>query len=615
MTYVNPAFLETWGFDDPGEVLGRPFSEFWMVEERLDEIVDALQHQGKWSDEIEARKRDGNLFDVQVSAAMVRDDEGHPISLMSSSVDITERKRTQEALRKSEEMVRALVETSRDWIWAIDLDGRHTYCNPAIETILGYRPDELIGKRSLDFMQSDDRRVVEDGLPKWIAEKRGWSNLLVRWRHKDGSWRFLESNSVPILNAAGELVGFRGVDRDTSDRRRAEEEHLKLERQVQHAQKLESLGVMAGGIAHDFNNLLYVILGSAELALDNLSEVSPARPLIEELETAARRAADLTRQMLAYSGRGQFEVIDLNLSELAEEMAQLIKSSISKNVEMEMNLRTGLPGVRADVAQLQQVVMNLITNAAEAVGEEESGRVKVSTATMHCSRRYLSRSRSPERPDEGEFVYIEVVDSGCGMNEEAKEKLFDPFFTTKFTGRGLGMSAVLGIVRGHDGAIMVDSEPEEGTSIRVLIPALEESAESTLGKRVDREPTEWSGQGTVLLADDEEGVRRLTKRMLEQLGFDVRIACDGREAVEAFRGHSDEFVAVLLDLSMPHMDGRQAYRELQRENAEVRVILASGYVEQEMEDRFAGGGGSVVFIQKPYRLETLREKLRAVLGA
>jgi two-component system cell cycle sensor histidine kinase/response regulator CckA len=615
MTYVNPAFLETWGFDDPGEVLGRPFSEFWMVEERLDEIMDVLQHQGKWSDEIQARKRDGSLFDVQVSAAMVCDDEGHPISLMSSSVDITERKRTQEALRKSEEMVRAIVETSQDWIWAIDLDGRHTYCNPAIETILGYRPDELIGKRSLDFMQSDDRRVVEDGLPKWIAEKRGWSNLLIRWRHKDGSWRFLESNSVPILNAAGELVGFRGVDRDTSDRRRAEEERLKLERQVQHAQKLESLGVMAGGIAHDFNNLLYVILGSAELALDNLSEVSPARPLIEELETAARRAADLTRQMLAYSGRGRFEVMDLNLSELAEEMAQLIKSSISKNVEMEMNLRTGLPGVRADVAQLQQVVMNLITNAAEAVGEEESGRVKVSTGTMHCSRRYLSRSRSPERPDEGEFVYIEVVDSGCGMNEEAKEKLFDPFFTTKFTGRGLGMSAVLGIVRGHDGAIMVDSEPEEGTSIRVLIPALEESAESTLGKRVDRESAEWSGQGTVLLADDEEGVRRLTKRMLEQLGFDVRIACDGREAVEAFRGHSDEFVAVLLDLSMPHMDGRQAYRELQHENAEVRVILASGYVEQEMEDRFAGGGGSVVFIQKPYRLETLREKLRAVLGA
>jgi len=615
MTYVNPAFLETWGFDDPGEVLGRPFSEFWMVEERLDEIMDALQHQGKWSDEIQARKRDGSLFDVQVSAAMVYDDGGHPISLMSSSVDITERKRTQEALRKSEEMVRALVETSRDWIWAIDLDGRHTYCNPAIETILGYRPDELIGKRSLDFMQSDDRRVVEDGLPKWIAEKRGWSNLLIRWRHKDGSWRFLESTSVPILNAAGELVGFRGVDRDTSDRRRAEEERLKLERQVQHAQKLESLGVMAGGIAHDFNNLLYVILGSAELALDNLSEVSPARPLIEELETAARRAADLTRQMLAYSGRGRFEVMDLNLSELAEEMAQLIKSSISKNVEMEMNLRTGLPGVRADVAQLQQVVMNLITNAAEAVGEEESGRVKVSTGTMHCSRRYLSRSRSPERPNEGEFVYIKVMDSGCGMNEEAKEKLFDPFFTTKFTGRGLGMSAVLGIVRGHGGAVMVDSEPGEGTSIRVLFPALEESAESTLGKRVDRESAEWSGQGTVLLADDEEGVRRLTKRMLEQLGFDVRIACDGREAVEAFRGHSDEFVAVLLDLSMPHMDGRQAYRELQRENAEVRVILASDYAEQEMEDRFAGGGGTVVFIQKPYRLETLREKLRAVLGA
>jgi PAS domain S-box-containing protein len=737
MTYVNPTFLETWGFDDPGEILGRPFSEFWMVEERLEEIMDALQCQGTWSDEIQARKRNGKLFDVQVSAAMVHDNEGRPVSLMSSSVDITERKRTQEALRESEQTVRALVETSQDWIWAIDLNGKHTYCNPAIEPILGYRPDELVGRRSLKFMHSDDRRKVEEKLPRWIAEKQGWSNLLVRWRHKDGSWWFLESNAVPILDAAGELIGFRGVDRDISDRRRAEEElrdseaklraivdhspalistkdldgnitlanrhfevlsgpapqefigrnvydlfphdvadelwkndlaarggpveteetvehsdgtkhvyltvkfpltnedgtllgtcaistditerkrneeeRLKLERQVQHAQKLESLGVLAGGIAHDFNNLLYVILGSAELALDNLSEVSPARPLIEEAETAARRAADLTRQMLAYSGRGQFEVRELNLSELAGEMAQLIKSSISKNVEMAMNLRARLPGVSADAAQLQQVIMNLITNAAEAVGEEENGSVKISTGTMHCSQQYLSLSRSPSRPDEGEFTYIEVVDSGCGMNEEAKEKLFDPFFTTKFTGRGLGMSAVLGIVRGHDGAIMVDSEPGEGTSIRVLLPALEESAKSTLGKRVDRESAKWSGKGTVLLADDEEGVRHLAKRMLEQLGFDVRIACDGREAIETFLEHSDEIVAVLLDLSMPHMDGQQACLKLQRENPDIPVVLASGYAEQEVEGRFAGRGGVVAFIQKPYRLQTLREKLRAVL--
>lgn len=665
-------------------------------------------------------------------------DSGEVVGGLGIIRDITERKRAEEALRTSEQTVRALVETSRDWIWAIDLSGKHIYCNPAIEAILGYRPEDMIGKRSLDLMHSDDRRVIEGRMPKWIAEKQGWSNLLIRWRHKDGSWRYLESNAVPMLDAAGKLTGYRGVDRDTTDRKRAEEElrdseaklravldyspalistkdldgnitlvnrhfevltgltpeesigrnvydlfprhladelsrndmaarkgpveaeetvqhrdgsqhtyltvkfpltdaegsllgtcaistditerkrsegeRLELERQVQHAQKLESLGVLAGGIAHDFNNLLYVILGSAELALDDLSELSPARPLIVELEKAARRATELTRQMLAYSGRGKFEVKELNLSELTQEMAELIKSSVSKNVELTMDVRSRLPVVKADTAQVQQVVMNLITNAAEAIGEEKNGTVTISTGTMHCSRQYLSHSCVPEHPDEGEFVYLEVVDSGCGMNEAAKKKLFDPFFTTKFTGRGLGMSAVLGIVRGHDGAIMVDSRPGEGTTIRVLFPALEEAAKTTPGEGVSREAGKWSGQGTILVADDEECVRHLAKRMLERIGFDVVTAGDGCEAVEIFRNQSDRIVAVLLDLSMPHMDGEQASRELHRENDEVRVILSSGYAEQDLEDRFAGRGDIDAFIQKPYRLETLREKLQEVLG-
>ena len=412
------------------------------------------------------------------------------------------------ALKTSEARFRAIHEYAPLMMDAFDKDGRCILWNRECERVFGWTMAELNAHGdplSLFYPDPQIREEVIQSVTETPGETfREWHPLT-----KDGSeritlWANFQLPDGTVINlgqdiserrrAEEKLTAYRehleqlvderttelrevnaNLSQEITERQHAEGERLKLERQVQHAQKLESLGVMAGGIAHDFNNLLCVILGSAELALDSLSDVSPARPLIEDAESAARRAAELTRQMLAYSGRGRFEARELNLSELAEEMAQLIKSSISKNVEIEMNLQTRLPGVRADVAQLQQVVMNLATNAAEAVGEEENGSVKVSTGTMHCSRRYLNRSRSPERPDEGEFAYIEVVDSGCGMNEEAKEKLFDPFFTTKFMGRGLGMSAVLGIVRSHNGAIIVDSEPGEGTSIRVLLPALEES--------------------------------------------------------------------------------------------------------------------------------------------
>jgi len=393
------------------------------------------------------------------------------------------------------------------------------------------------------------------------------------------------------------------------ERIRVEQERRNLETQVQQAQKLESLGVLAGGIAHDFNNLLMAILGNADLALRDLSPVSPARENIVEIERASRRAADLCKQMLAYSGKGRFIVQAVNLNEIVEEMGHLLDVSISKKAVLKYHFADALPAVEVDVTQVRQIVMNLITNASEAIGDC-SGVISVSTGAMECDLAYLGETYLADDLVEGVYVYIEVADTGCGMDAETLQNIFDPFFTTKFTGRGLGLAAVLGIVRGHRGALKVYSEPERGTTFKVLFPTVDQAVQSIAGKPAEMD--DWKGQGTVLLVDDEASVRVVGKQMLERAGFQVLLAVHGREAIEVYQQHQDEIVCVLLDLTMPTMDGEETFRELHRIRRDARVILCSGYSEQEVTHRFSGKG-LAGFIQKPYRMIDLVSKLREVL--
>lgn len=396
---------------------------------------------------------------------------------------------------------------------------------------------------------------------------------------------------------------------DITALRKAEEERRRMELQVQQAQKLESLGVLAGGIAHDFNNLLMAILGNADLALQDLSEVSPARPMLEEIEIAARRAADLCRQMLAYSGKGRFVLMPINLSEVVSEMVHMLQVSVSKKAVLRFHCAETLPSIEADPTQIRQVIMNLIINASEAIGNR-SGVISISTGAMECDRQYLTSTHLDESLPEGCYVYLEVTDTGSGMDAETQARIFDPFFTTKFTGRGLGLAAVLGIVRGHRGAIKVYSEPGRGTTFKILFPAIDLPPETIHPERFPGE--HWCGTGTVLLVDDEETVRTLGKRMLERLGFDVLVACDGREALNLFAAHGEEIVCVILDLTMPHMDGEETFRELRRIRPNVRVVMSSGYNEQEIVQRFAGKS-LAGFIQKPYQLARLAATLRNIL--
>jgi CheY-like chemotaxis protein len=352
------------------------------------------------------------------------------------------------------------------------------------------------------------------------------------------------------------------------------------------------------------------ILGHAELARDEISPMSPVRNSLDEIEKASRRAAELCRQILAYSGRGKFVIETLAPSDLVEEMVHLLRTSISKKTILNMNFDRTQLCMQGDPTQIRQVIMNLIINASEAIGED-SGVITISTGALECTRGYLSEALLGEDLGEGLYIYLEVSDTGRGMDEETLGRIFEPFFTTKFTGRGLGLSAVLGIVRGHKGALRVSSEVGKGTTFRILFPAVEEAAAPPAEKDLAAGDT-WKGTGRVLLVDDEETIRVLGKRMLERLGFAVLTASDGREALRIYQDREEEIDLVLLDLTMPHMNGEEAFRELRRINPAIRVILSSGYTEHEIVARFAGKG-LAGFIQKPYTVAALRDRLRLAL--
>jgi signal transduction histidine kinase len=389
-------------------------------------------------------------------------------------------------------------------------------------------------------------------------------------------------------------------------RKLAEEQRLKLDRRLFHAQKLESMGVLAGCIAHDFNNILMAIIGNADLALLHIEKGSPALENLQRIGQAAARAADLTKQMLAYSGQGRFVVESLDLNLLLEKMLPLLEVSISKKAALRLNLHHPLPAVMADATQIHQIVMNLVINASEAI-EDNSSVIDIATGCVECDRNYLKDVWLDQNLSEGLYVYLEVADTGCGMDKETMAQLFDPFFTTKLTGRGLGMAAVLGIVEGHKGAIKVYSEPGKGTTFKVLLPASGRPADAFSH---DVRADQWKGSGTVLLVDDEETVRGIGAEMLRELGFTPITANDGLEAIGIFKRMPD-IALVILDLTMPRMDGGECLRELLRLDPKVKVILTSGYGEQEVTEKFAGQGLSG-FIQKPYRLSVLRDAVKTV---
>lgn len=500
---------------------------------------------------------------------------------------------------------------SDDGFWDWDMvDGTRWY-SPRWWTMLGYQPNELPSDRALWTLLAhhDQQDTVPKTIARFMAGTADHCVLEFDLRHRAGHY-------VPILarcyierDANGKAVRMSGSNTDVTERRRVAQEREQFERKLQETQKLESLGVLAGGIAHDFNNLLTGVLGNASLAMNDVPPTSRTYTYLTEINDAASRAAELCRQMLAYSGRGRFVVSRVPLNSIIEHTIQLLQLSISKNAVLRLQLGAALPLIEVDATQVRQVIMNLVINASEALGDT-GGAITVSTGTTRVDSAYLRDTRLAPEIEVGEYVHLEVADTGVGMAPDVQSRIFEPFFTTKFTGRGLGLAAVLGIVRGHRGALKVYSEVNRGSTFKLLFPAVGGEVEAVTPDVVNEQ---WQGSGTILVVDDEAAVRRTVSRMLALMGFATIEANDGAHAVEVFRARHDEIAMVMLDLTMPRLDGEQTYAELRRMQSSVRVVLMSGFNQQEAIARFTDKG-LASFVQKPFSLDTLRNAVRGVLG-
>jgi len=458
-----------------------------------------------------------------------------------------------------------------------------------------------------------ERELGPDEVPlrRALAENRPVLGVELRITQKDGKEFQVLASAVPLQDNAGNARGAVTTLQDITAQKLASRELLAVERRLQETQKLESLGVLAGGIAHDFNNLLTGILGNASLArLDLPPGYANVRASLDNLEQATMRAADLCKQMLAYAGKGRFVIQPLNLSQLVRETAELLGVSLGRKASLQLQLADGLPPFQGDGTQVRQILMNLVLNASEALGEK-GGMITVRTGEVQATREYIERAKFHDQADVGRYVFVDVSDNGCGMDAATQARIFDPFYTTKFTGRGLGLAAVLGIVRGHKGAIRVYSEVDKGTTFKVFFPAID--LPSTPPAPVMHATIMEKNSGTILLVDDEETVRRVAEKILTSSGYEVVSAADGAEAVAVFQGDPARFAAVLMDLTMPHMDGEEAFRALKGVKPDVRVLIMSGFNEQDTISRFVGRGVAG-FLPKPFSAEMLLTRLRDVLA-
>ncbi len=543
-----------------------------------------------------------------------KDIDGNIIGVVEYVRDISERKKAEEKLQESETRVARfgeILEASLNEIYTFDAETlRFILVNKGARENLGYSMDELKNCTPLDLKPEFTSESFVELIKPLKEGKKDKIQFTTVHRRKDGS--LYPAEVYLQLFSSESKAFFLAVILDITERKQADEERSKLEEQMRQTQKLESLGVLAGGIAHDFNNILTSVLGNADLALHSLSPASPAIESIKEIRNASIRAADLSNQMLAYSGKGSFLIESTGINPIVKEMTRLLEVSISKKHTIKYDLAENLPTIKCDITQIRQVIMNLITNASEAIGDK-SGAISITTGAEKYEKAYLKNIFPSEKLPGGLYVYVKVEDTGIGMNRDTIERIFDPFFTTKFTGRGLGMSAVLGIIRGHEGAIKIDSEPGKGTKFTILLPPAKETL-SGIKPLKEALTSSWKGTGTALLVDDDKNVRSVGTHMLEEFGFTVVTAEDGREAIEVFRNHSDEVTCVLLDLMMPKMDGEECFRELRKIKNDICVVMISGYTEEEVSEKFIEEGFKG-FLQKPFTLNSLRNKLRKALEA
>jgi PAS domain S-box-containing protein len=551
----------------------------------------------------------GSTLVLQMSASAI--DDGSRVAALESGADgyitapvepavlvatvrsLLRIRTAEQALQDAAIEWQATFDAIRDGVALLDVNGVIQRSNAALPALLGLERREIAGQN------------LDELIPP--AEGDPPLREVLESRHRTNAERALGERSFgitidPMADSADKLRGGVAIVTDITERKR-------LDQQMQHSQKLESIGLLAGGVAHDFNNLLVGILGNASLALDSLEDAEATRRLLQDVMGAGARAAELTRQMLAYAGKGRLSVGPVDLSALIRDLAPLIQSSIPRSVRLTLDLKRDLPAIQADKTQIEQLAMNLIINAGEAI-QGQGGSVSVTTAIRSVGAEELGAFLT-EHKIGGDYVVLEVRDTGSGMDQETLQRIFDPFFSTKFLGRGLGLSAALGIIRGHKGALKVTSAPAQGTVFEVLFPA---AADAPVRPAPREGAALAQGRGAILVVDDEEIVRKMVQKALTRAGYEVLLAENGEEALVVFSRNVNRISLVLLDLVMPAMPGEDALPHLLSMKPGLPVIVSSGHGEEECrvrlkEPRVAG------FLQKPYTAASLAAKVQAALGA
>ncbi|MBI3448603.1 MAG: PAS domain-containing protein [Acidobacteria bacterium] len=623
---VWEADVDTWRFTFVSEfaerLLGYPRAEwyrdpsFWTAHIHPDDreravafCIEATRQRAHHDFEYRMIAADGTVVWLRDIVRVVAPD-GEPVKLVGLMIDITDRRRAEAALGESEAFLRLSQRAGRSGSWEWELASNRVRWSEEMCRIHGITAPEFAGTlhAATAPVHPDDRPKLEHGIER-LLRTDVFTDMEYRITRPGGEVRVVWGSGEIQFDEGGRAFAVIGTVTDITERKRAEEERRALETQFRHAQKLESLGVLAGGIAHDFNNLLTAILGYASLALADAPSGSTIEPQIRKVLEAAERASDLTNQMLAYSGRGRFVVETAHLDAIVADMAALLNLVVSKKAHLRLDLHPA--AIDGDATQIRQVVMNLITNASDALGERD-GIIALRTGSRRFEESELVSPHLPEKLPSAAYAFVEVADDGAGMSETTVQRIFDPFFTTKFTGRGLGLAAVLGIVRGHGGTIQVSTRPQGGTTFRVVLPLAAE-APRALGEEAPSRASARSHRDAVLLADDDEFARSFTLQVLERAGFDVVVATDGAEAIEKFRDRVGEIRAAILDVTMPRMDGWETLEQLRRLRPGLPALMMSGFTESDILDR-APQSAQAPFLHKPYRPADLVERVRSLVG-
>jgi two-component system, cell cycle sensor histidine kinase and response regulator CckA len=503
-------------------------------------------------------------------------------------------------LVEREELFRLITENAADMIAVVDAKGKRLYNSPSYERILGYTAKELVDTTPLDQVHPEDREKVTKASAEALQRGTG-ANLEYRMRHKNGMWRTLESSASTIVKA-GQVEKLVIVNRDVTERKR-------LEEQFRQAQKMEAVGRLSGGVAHDFNNLLGVIIGYGEVVQDGTAAESPLRSCVEEMLKASHRASSLTRQLLAFSRQQVMDPRVLDLNAVVKDMEKMLKRLISEDIQLKTDLDSSLMRIKADQGQIEQVVMNLVVNARDAM--PSGGKLEISTRNFYMDENFVRRYPYPVQV--GEYILLTVSDTGIGMDAATRNRVFEPFFTTKEKGKGtgLGLSTVYGVVKQSGGYIEVASEPGAGAMFKIYLPKVEDALDAQ--KQTSEVADNLHGTETVLLVEDELSLRKLSRHLLELCGYHVLEAENGTEALKISQEHNQRPIDLLLtDVVMPGMSGRVLADQLVIHRPKTRVLYMSGYTGQTVGEHGVLAEGSF-FLPKPFTREALARKVREAL--